>query len=138
MTDIWTVRIAFAWTGPRDALDALRDYGPLYRHRGRYVWTLPMYGDPGPGTLAERSGRVAWMAQDVLAAVLGGRIGDEDPAVFFVHRSTRCVPAERPDWARGVRAARDRHRWEVVRDGWPGRSRAMAIHRRRRVLRGRR
>ncbi|RCG19079.1 hypothetical protein DQ384_38015 [Sphaerisporangium album] len=93
----WTVRITFAWTGPRQALERLGEIGTLEHLEGdEHAWTLTLSGDLGPGTDEERAGRAAWVAQDALEAQLGEALGeDADPARFFTHRSTEHLQADR-------------------------------------------
>ncbi len=87
----WTVRITFAWTGPREHLDFLIDYGAL-EHRGGhdYAWTTTVTGTVGPGTDEQREGRAMYLAEDALCMPLQDAYGSAVDKHFAYH-STELV-----------------------------------------------
>ncbi|RVX41930.1 hypothetical protein EDD27_4536 [Nonomuraea polychroma] len=94
----WTFGVVFGWTGPVTPLYLLRKHGTLEQvDSGDHAWTVPVTGDPGPGTADERAGRAEWIAQEALVALLGRVAGtdeSDDPARYFAHRSTTRVAGD--------------------------------------------
>lgn len=145
--ETWAFRIAFAWRGPVSALAELAEFGtlkPTGRHEYAYT-VLLRAGRNFPGTVAERQGRAAWIATDMLHLLLSQAVTPREKALWLTQQEVRPVDPRRVaarhvtrrrerEWAR----VRERGHWAAIRRRWPTRAQDMAAYRRRRQARGRR